>query len=288
MKVCVLAFDGLEYNLVEKWKLNSLKQKVYGKYPIPKACWIKTTDFMGNRIYEPWTPLVWTAFLTGKLPNQLQIGEYTLGRRKSKLANLLRTFIIKFGLSYYWVNLRNHLRLTRIINIIAGERETSKIPIEQTFLKNKKHAIINFPMLSDGWSLNFPYGATEKIIIQTYHQQFDNLSKQLLDKLQQPWQILVYYTRLLDVVGELAYGNKLELMKAYFKANWLTYKVKQKLPADTILLVISDHGMQPFKGKYGKHTNYGFWSLNIKTDWKPKTITDFHPKIIEWVNETNR
>jgi len=49
MKVMILAFDGLEYELVEKFNLKNLKQIEYGKVRIPKECFIevKSPHFKG-------------------------------------------------------------------------------------------------------------------------------------------------------------------------------------------------------------------------------------------------
>jgi len=41
MKVMILAFDGLEYELVEKFNLKNLKQIEYGKVRIPKECFLE-------------------------------------------------------------------------------------------------------------------------------------------------------------------------------------------------------------------------------------------------------
>lgn len=35
MRICILAFDGLEYDLVIKWRMKALMQEYYGKYNSP-------------------------------------------------------------------------------------------------------------------------------------------------------------------------------------------------------------------------------------------------------------
>ena len=75
-------------------------------------------------------------------------------------------------------------------------------------------------------------------------------------------------------------------MNCYLELNQLARQIKDRLQKDTVMLIVSDHGMQASKdGITGTHSKYAFWSLNIKTDWKPKDITDFYPKILEWVKD---
>ena len=89
--------------------------------------------------------------------------------------------------------------------------------------------------------------------------------------------------RLLDIVGELCYDSK-EMLSAYIACNEFAKIIKEKINQHTVCLILSDHGMERFGAtKYGKHSNHAFYSLNIETDWKPKTITDFYSKIIHWL-----
>jgi len=41
------------------------------------------------------------------------------------------------------------------------------------------------------------------------------------------------------------------------------------------LLILSDHGMKAI-GKFGDHSDYGFWSLNLNKNLKTPKITDFY------------
>jgi len=34
--------------------------------------------------------------------------------------------------------------------------------------------------------------------------------------------------------------------------------------------------------RFGKHSEHAFYSLNVRTEWKPKVVTDFYEKILEW------
>ena len=47
-------------------------------------------------------------------------------------------------------------------------------------------------------------------------------------------------------------------------------KLKEILPEDMIILIVSDHGQEN-----GLHTNYGFYSCNKKLDLDNPNISDF-------------
>lgn len=71
MKVLILGFDGLEYDLVVKWKLKHLMQTRYGKY----------TAVRSPKYGKPHTPSAWTTIITGKTPEEHGIDDWwTYGR----------------------------------------------------------------------------------------------------------------------------------------------------------------------------------------------------------------
>ena len=57
----------------------------------------------------------------------------------------------------------------------------------------------------------------------------------------------------------------------------ITTRTKKKAEK---ILVISDHGMKAV-GRFGDHSNYGFWSLNFKIDLKTPKITEMRNLIEE-------
>lgn len=88
------------------------------------------------------------------------------------------------------------------------------------------------------------------------------------------WNILAFYTRLPDLVGENYYTNRRELWKSYFELNSFVYELKRKV--DALVLIVSDHGMQRFGDTpYGKHSDYAFFSMN-QLGWKPSSILDYY------------
>ena len=70
MKVFVLALDGLEYRLIRKWRLTNLLQNYHGVFKIQRQYFITgSLKWASYKIVaSPYTPIIWTSFLTGKKP----------------------------------------------------------------------------------------------------------------------------------------------------------------------------------------------------------------------------
>ena len=48
---------------------------------------------------------------------------------------------------------------------------------------------------------------------------------------------------------------------------------------DNLIIILSDHGMKAI-GKFGDHSEYGFWSTNVDCELNNPKITDFR-KFVE-------
>ena len=66
MKACIIAIDALEYDLIESLFCENLKQNEYGK--IDQGLFKKYSP-----TGEPFTPVVWSSFITGKIPEETGI-----------------------------------------------------------------------------------------------------------------------------------------------------------------------------------------------------------------------
>jgi len=280
MKVVILGFDGLEYNLVEHFRLKNMKQKQYGKLSIPKECYTETVDPLGNKIYEPWTPYVWSAFLTGKLPMETGVSKQSLLQWNNPLLQFLRIVSMKVGLN----RIRNKGKIFEKLGFKRVHFSIEDYKCPTIFSYSKKPYIINVPTISKNWGVELE-GRTFDEMLQVTWRRFYNVRNETLQAIKKgDWDLLMMYTRLLDVVGELCFGKFMVLFKAYSICNQYVGQIQRYLGDDTICLIISDHGMERFgKTSFGKHSNHAFYSLNVKTSWKPKTVLDFFNKIPEWL-----
>jgi len=282
MKVAIFGFDGLEYNLVERFRLKNIKQKQYGKITIPKECYIDKFDLRGEKIYEPWTPFVWSAFLSGKNPAEIGLSKGTLKKWENPLLQFLRVLSMKVGL--------DRIKNKRIILEKLGFKRTSfsiedyKHPTIFDYAHNP--CAINVPTVSKSWELALEGKEFDEMLRISWRRFYKVRDETLRAVKKGDWDLLMGYTRLLDTVGELCFGNFKELFKAYTVCNRFVGEFKRYLDDNTVCLIVSDHGMERFGNTpYGKHSDYGFYSLNIVTDWRPKTTYDFFDQIVKWLAE---
>jgi len=121
-------------------------------------------------------------------------------------------------------------------------------------------------------------------VIRQAFKRFEDKKRRVAEILGSDWDLIMVWTKLLDIIGELAYGLP-EMYRAYRAADAYVQKLSRELGDDCILLVVSDHGMKRLEGtrSFGMHTDRAFWSLNFETDWRPKSVTDFYGKIVEWL-----
>jgi len=90
------------------------------------------------------------------------------------------------------------------------------------------------------------------------------------------FDLVMGYFDLADAIGHLGFGVPGKMEKVYVELEKLTQEVKSS--SDTLVLVISDHGMKPV-GKYGDHTRNGFYSANRKLGLNLPKITDFYDMV---------
>ena len=274
MKVFILALDALEYNLVTKWDMENLKQTTYGKFKL-------SPEYFHEEENVPYTPIVWASFITGKKPSEHRIKSiFTYGKLLEKLRWFKPIKAIKGKRKILWkLGIK-----PRTVN--RGDLNLSTI-----FDKVKPSIAFQVPTYNESTELNlilrvFLQEKSIKEFIQKTWEIFHLKRRQLfeiLDK-QKDWKLFMAYFKVADLLGHVYLKkNPKKLKEVYFILDTLTEEIKEKMPNNILFLIVSDHGMQIGDDPvFASHSNHAFWSLNIKTNWKPKDITDFYPKIIEW------
>ena len=295
MKVLVLAIDGLEANLVKRWKFKGFMQNYYGRINVKVA--VKA----GDPLY---TPLIWGSFLLGtpaylfgldmeKIRQErakfLYGKLYPLFKLRKRLLeerNLhLRNFLVKIGLADFNAVVKNSSKIEALpINALShtfvaeAERRGYKIfYIEFPTLKESKYAEMR-AMFSKFY--NSPLG--EKLLkLEEVFQYSSELLSETINALESH-DLLLYYTSIIDYAHHMLYRPR---NLKYMTALYLTYKKLANLISSLVpksrelcTLIVSDHGFDPIKQD---HSDYGFWSMNVKPPKRPKTILDFKDIILE-------
>ncbi len=83
---------------------------------------------------------------------------------------------------------------------------------------------------------------------------------------------------LADVIGHLSFGIKPKMKLVYEELDRIAAKVRENIKDK--ILILSDHGMKPI-GRFGDHSNYGFWSVNLHKDVFNPKLTQLFKLILE-------
>lgn len=237
--IVVLAIDALEYELVERFQCNNLKQRYYGK-----------TDI--SEFSEPRTMVLWSSFMTG-----LNKEEEVLALGDQEMWNIQRdrseTFFDWFddpvvidlpGYSYDLVQHENERKYLKAFFDMRNQDEKSNILKSYNDIAFSHHKIVK---------------------------------KQFLDALSEGHDFVLGYFSLADVVGHLNFGNNFMMKMIYKDLDEIASMIKNPK------IILSDHGMKSI-GKFGDHSEYGFWSTAHKDLGSPR-ICDFPNFIKEMMEE---
>lgn len=269
--VCILGYDALEIELVEKFGLPNLKQKEYSK-----------TDI--SEFEKTITPILWGSFITGKnmepdwderedsdfLKRVLRDPFHFVQRNISpKLSNFLRRFAERMG-------------------VLKSARERT---FRYNYLRDRDEKTI-FDYAEDSIAINIPsynkqrnpkFGTKDKIEGKISDEEywddiwecFDKTKRDLLDNLDKDLVMAWFWAP--DRAGHVWRPDIEKMRKTYQILDEFAGEVRENF--DGQVFVIADHGMETL-GKFGDHSNYGYYSSNRELGLKNPKITDFY-NIIE-------
>ncbi|KXB05278.1 hypothetical protein AKJ49_01115 [candidate division MSBL1 archaeon SCGC-AAA382A03] len=231
----VFAIDALEYEKVEEFDCEHLKQATYGK-----------TDI--SEFDQPRTMVLWSSFMTGENKE-----EEILAKGDEEMWNtnfsLEETFFSHFqnpkiidlpGFSY---DKEQHEKERKLMKEFFEEAETEE---EKKEIRKKynHHGLEHHRKIKD----------------------------KFLESLKKNHDFVLGYFSAADVIGHLNFGNNTLMKMIYEDLDEIAEKIKEI--RDESLLILSDHGMEGV-GMFGDHNEYGFWSFDEECDLKNPKLTDF-------------
>lgn len=155
-----------------------------------------------------------------------------------------------------------------------------KVPPEQTFLKFfHTYKAIDVPAFS-----HKPSHKEERKLLKGYFEdeatieEYDTLvwriheenKKQFLAAIDK-YDLVMGYFNLADSIGHLSFGITDKMAKVYSELDGLAETIKDD---DNTVLIISDHGMKAV-GRFGDHSQNGFYSFNQKLGLNLPKVTSF-------------
>jgi hypothetical protein len=203
------------------------------------------TDISG--FSQPRTMVLWSSFMTGKNKEKevLNEGDKEMWNKRWKTEE---TFFEKFkdpaviDLPGYTYELDAHEKSRKLLK----EYFESEDPEEKKKIKEK---------------YNRDAMEHHKKIKQEFFKAFDD-----------GHDFVLGYFSVVDVIGHLNFGNNLMMRMLYKEMDDIAKTIKEKYSCP--MLILSDHGMKAI-GKFGDHSEYGFWSVNLDEDIENPRITDF-------------
>lgn len=260
MKVLILALDGLDYRYVERWRLRNLLQRTHGTYSVGEFRQAKNLSLS-----------VWASFITGKIhrfgnwwdkPTLIKIADKIpiSDRWKWRFAKLLGARIID----------KRFLKAPSMFDQIEGAVAVN-VPVynEQTRYHVRKLDALHFH------GVEAYKQAVKENHVDREIETFKAIRKG-------GWRLLMSWFDIADSLGHVTPLDSQEMKWVYEYLDGMVETMKRQAGGQVLCLVVSDHGME-WRDGFGEHTRTAFWSLSHETDWKPRRVTDFYPKIMEWL-----
>ena len=266
MRALILAYDGLDHDLVETLSLRNILQREHGRVDVP---------IVGG-IDDPSTPIVWTSFITGEPPeihgvdmpvmwdNELD-GLRSFVRRHRGIHNILKRF--KVG----------H-RVREAVGARPSFPSRKNIRVDTFFEVVEPSVALGVPVYNKNLEEIYPIGDVMRarqdpeylpVFEERVRGIFDEEVETLFDALGRDWRLLMIHFHITDLFGHAFWGTE-KLATLYEEMDLLTKRVKARLREDDLVLIISDHGMS----RLG-HTKKGFYSFNVKIGLVDPDIKDF-------------
>ncbi len=274
MKVFVLALDGLEYELVNRWDLRSLKQKYHGFYLISE-------EYCRHGV--PYSPPVWASIITGKAPSEHGISEWW---KYSSILNRLRWLP-----PFKWI--RGKRRVLWRLGIKPRIVSSQDLNYPTIFDEIENSVAVNIPCYNEPTELHRRLSLAALRSIKEYEQEIWRIHQERVDKTitllkTKNWSLFMTYFDLADLIGHIHYIKHLEkVQQAYMILNDLALKLQRMVKSvKSAFLIISDHGMMPSEdGVTGNHSMRAFWSLNINPPFIPRDPVDIYKLIKRLIEE---
>lgn len=281
MRVFLYCVDALEYEFIKDRDYPYLKQSQYHKVEIPENCLTKLDD--GS--LKPFTPVIWKCILTGRNESELPTSKpkrynnsslnwlisHKSVREMWKL--VLRTGFVRRGLPE-WIGFNRK-------NILDG--------VDSIYSDIEKLVVQTNPVTAEvKWA-----GIGDKLvpteIVRKFEEIFEDEKREAFKKINEDWEMYLFYTKILDVAGHLFWGREDIIEQYYKKVEDFTHNLCEALPNDVALVILSDHGMMEIEGSKigGDHSYHAYASFDHPVEIQDTiTILDIR-RIIESIMESD-
>ena len=258
MRVFLFCIDALEYDFVVDRDYPNIKQVQAEKVHIPLNCMTQKAD----GLITPFSPVMWKQILTGRVesesvtekPERYKSGALNWLIRRNTARSLYK-FAASTGLIQKGLPLRMGFERK---NILEGE--------ESLLTHSKKPIILQNPVLAEVKWAGIKTGEFKPLeILDKFVEIFEEERVEALERIEEDWDLFLFYTKMLDTAGHLLWGMDDHTEKYYRKIEKLAGEIKARLPDDAVMITISDHGMSllPESRIGGRHSHSTFMSSSL-------------------------
>jgi predicted AlkP superfamily pyrophosphatase or phosphodiesterase len=296
MRWLVLGLDALEYDLVERFGLKNLMQEEYGRTNLD--------DFEVILTYP-----IWVSFITGLKPEEhgakgfwqstdrlrhlfhvIGLGEDITNKMADKFLQM-----VKF-LAYKTSNRKEIESFLRyFLSYERADQALAKRGVKTIFdVVDKSHAInvVGYNYLWDYHRGNLLRKAIEdpdrfeRKFEKYIYYDFLKEKASFLDAIKnRAWNLVMGYTRMADDLGHSFGGDLAKTSKIYTLLDNYAEEVRELMSEDDVLLIVSDHGMKPL-GRYGEHSDHGFYSCSKRLNLSNPRVYDFFSVIVNGLQKS--
>jgi len=245
MKLCILALDGLDYYLVKEFDMQELLQGEYG---------IISHAGLPPRVN---TSQIWASFITGLPPQEHGIADPSIDQRNARIKRGIRTIfdIAKRSIAKWIPGYNPH----------PDYWHPAYIDLLFKCVKDKRYE-----------------GSYWALLLELFWRQTD----EFMEKVKKEWDLLMAHFNYLDALGHAFFRKKDKMRRAYEITCDFVRSVQSYLrPKGVVLWIVSDHGMVIAPDGTGDHSNYGFYSSNVKLGLGRPTFFDFFKLVEELLKE---
>ena len=271
MRIVVLGIDALDYDYVVMCGFEEFMLRNYGKLRIPEELWLNGV---------PYTPLVWTAYLTGRRPAEVGVESiYQFPKWLRLIQKIIAWTPLRFVKGKRRVLRKFGFEVTKPYkirgNTLLDDVKSVGINVPGVSLDKRFYKILDLIDRGEFFAaVRLSYGLTRDVFVK------------VREAVEVGWADLIFgYVNLLDIVGHLFWVKEpKEVVMAYkFVSSWVEVLRKLAITSGYHVIIISDHGMRDSgDGVTGTHTEFGFWASTLR-DFSLSSPYEFREKVVRLV-----
>lgn len=280
MRVFLYCIDALEYDFIDSGDFEALKQTQYHKVEIPENC----MTILDDGSLKPFTPVIWKAILTGKSeedspspkPQRYENSVMNWFHRR-KIARKIWRKALDGGLFRRGLPVKLGFERKDILAGVDSVLKTAEYPIVQ-----------QNPVLAEVKWTGIGAGIKPLVVVGKFEKIFQEEKKDALERLDEPWDLYIFYTKIIDVVGHLLWGRGNYTEKYYRIIDDFAVHLKKALGDDVAFIVLSDHGIKGIEGITigGEHSLHAYVSFDRRVDVpEPLSILNIRDIIERFLKE---